>query len=323
MERGVHYIGIDLAWGERQRTGLAVLDAEGRLVHVSSVRTDEEIREALAAYVDGPCRVGIDAPLIVTNPTGSRVAEEELNRDFRGFEAGAHPSNTGKPEFADGTRGARLCKLLRLDMDPASGRQRRAIEVYPHPATVVLFGLTRTLKYKNKPGRTLDTLRAALLTLMDHVERVVPADAAWRALRADGRGRHAQERPGSGRGPGGRRGVRLRRPVRRPVARPGHDVRRLRARLHRHADPATRRPRGRDPARPSRSTPSGSRPGRAADEFVGRVTSLLDEAGVNYLSVTGRAKTVGSFAAKAARTVDGLPAYATRCARSPTRSGSG
>jgi len=42
----------------------------------------------------------------------------------------------------------------------------------------------------------------------------------------------------------------------------------------------------------------------AADQFVLLVTSILDEAGINYLSVTGRAKSVASFAAKAARTVD-------------------
>jgi len=143
----VHLVGIDLSWGGRQPTGLAVLDDAARLLHVSAVRTDEEIAAALAPYVDGPCLVGIDAPLIVTNATGSRAAEQALSKDFRRYEAGAHPSNTGKPEFRDGTRGARLCATLGLDMDPASRADRRAIEVYPHPATVVLFGLERTLKY--------------------------------------------------------------------------------------------------------------------------------------------------------------------------------
>ncbi len=99
------FVGIDLAWGERQPTGLAVLDAEARLTHVEAVRTDEEITATLARYVNGPCLVGIDAPLIVVNPTGSRPAERDLSRDFRRVEAGAHPANTGKPEFADGTRG--------------------------------------------------------------------------------------------------------------------------------------------------------------------------------------------------------------------------
>jgi len=38
-----------------------------------------------------------------------------------------------------------------------------------------------------------------------------------------------------------------------------------------------------------------------ADSFVALVTTLLDDAGINYLSVTGRAKSVASFAAKATR----------------------
>ena len=45
----------------------------------------------------------------------------------------------------------------------------------------------------------------------------------------------------------------------------------------------------------------------ATDQFVALVTAILDDAGINYLSVTGRAKSVASFAAKAARTVDGKP----------------
>jgi len=48
---------------------------------------------------------------------------------------------------------------------------------------------------------------------------------------------------------------------------------------------------------------------RAGQQFVRLVTGILDEAGINYLSVTGRTKSVASFAAKAARTVDGRPAF--------------
>ncbi len=43
----------------------------------------------------------------------------------------------------------------------------------------------------------------------------------------------------------------------------------------------------------------------ASAEFVDLVTGILDEAGINYLSVTGRAKSVASFAAKAHRRIDG------------------
>ena len=37
----------------------------------------------------------------------------------------------------------------------------------------------------------------------------------------------------------------------------------------------------------------------ATDEFVALVTRTIDDAGINYLSVTGRTKAIGSFAAKA------------------------
>ena len=48
---------------------------------------------------------------------------------------------------------------------------------------------------------------------------------------------------------------------------------------------------------------------RAGQEAVDLVRGLLDEAGINYLSVTGRTKSVSSFAEKAARTKAGSPLY--------------
>jgi predicted RNase H-like nuclease len=186
----VHHVGLDLAWGTRNPTGVAVLDADGRLLHVSACTDDGSVLAAVEPFVAGPCVVGIDAPLVVVNATGNRPAEAALNRDFARFDAGAHPSNTGKPELAGTTRGRRLAELLELDLDPRSTAARRALEVYPHPATVALFRLGRTLKYKAKPGRTPETMRAALLELIDHLERLQHASPAahlgdhpgWRAL---------------------------------------------------------------------------------------------------------------------------------------------
>ena len=303
----MHFVGIDLAWGEREPTGLAVLDADGQLVHVSAVRTDDEIAERLAPYVDGPCLVGVDAPLIVTNPTGSRPAEKQLSKDFRRFEAGTHPSNTSKPEFENGSRGARICKRLGLDMDPRSGRERRAIEVYPHPATVVLFGLSKTLKYKQKPGRDLAFLRSELLTLMTYVEQIVPSTGAWQTLRAQVEGAS--------------RKVDLRRVEDQVDA-----VVCAYVALFAERWPDRTRVYGDfehgyivTPAIPDTHARTRSavddyarrHPALVEDaqEYVALVTSILDEAGINYLTVTGRAKSVESFATKAGRTVDGLPVY--------------
>jgi len=169
---------ITPAWtwpASRNPTGIAVVDADGRLVRLGAVRDDAAVLAALSPYVRGDCLVAFDAPLVVTNRTGQRPAEAALNRDFRRFEAGAHPANTARPEFADVPRAARLARALGLDMDPRSPATRRAIEVYPHPATVVLFRLARTLKYKAKPGRDLAQLRSELLLLMDGIETLAHA----------------------------------------------------------------------------------------------------------------------------------------------------
>jgi predicted RNase H-like nuclease len=182
----MYFAGVDLAWAGRNPTGVAVLDADGALVQLCAVRDDAAVLAALSPYVQGDCLVAFDAPLVVTNPTGQRPAEAALNRDFRKFEAGAHPSNTAKPEFADVPRAARLARALGLDMDPRSPAPRRAIEVYPHPATVVLFRLERTLKYKAKPGRDLARLRSELLLLMDGIEKLAAAAVPLRVASHDG-----------------------------------------------------------------------------------------------------------------------------------------
>ncbi|WP_313673725.1 DUF429 domain-containing protein [Mycolicibacterium sp.] len=182
----MHYVGVDLAWGQRSPTGVAVLDASGVLCHVGVAGDDDDVLAQLRPYVTGDCVVAIDAPLVVRNPGGNRPCEAELNRDFRRFDAGAHPANTGLAWFADGGRGARLCAELHLDLDPRSDARRKALEVYPHAASVALFGLTKTLKYKQKQGRDIAQLKSELLRLMVFIEAldiVVTSSSDWAALR--------------------------------------------------------------------------------------------------------------------------------------------
>ena len=166
----MYFVGVDLAWGDRSPTGVAAVDDSGVLRHVGVAGTDADILTQLQPYVGGPCVVAVDAPLVVVNASGNRPCEAALNRDFRRFDAGAHPANTGLAWFADGGRGARLCRALDLDLDPHTRARRRAFEVYPHAASVALFGLPKTLKYKQKPGRDVTGLRSELLRLMGFLE---------------------------------------------------------------------------------------------------------------------------------------------------------
>jgi predicted RNase H-like nuclease/ppGpp synthetase/RelA/SpoT-type nucleotidyltranferase len=312
----VHYIGIDLAWGDKQPTGLAVIDDDARLLHVSAVRTDDEIEAALAVYVAGDCLAAIDAPIVVTNAVGSRPAEQQLSRDFRSYDAATHPSNTGKPEFANGTRAARVAKRLGLDIDPQSGRRRRAIEVYPHPATIVLFGLPKILRYKAKPGRDLDLLRSELLRLMTLVATVVSTDQTWAGLRSqvENASRKSELR-------------RVEDQVDAVLcAYLAHFADRSPGSITRYGDPVTgyittptlgaeiatsRVPSRDDVVRDAVRAYAASHGEliQAGHEAITLVQGLLDEAGINYLSVTGRTKSVASFAEKCARTKAGTPLY--------------
>jgi predicted RNase H-like nuclease/ppGpp synthetase/RelA/SpoT-type nucleotidyltranferase len=329
MRQGVHmhFVGLDLAWGTRQPTGVAVLDDDGRLLTVGAVRTDDEVVAALGEYVAGPCVVAVDAPLVVTNPTGNRPCEAALNRDFARFDAGAHPSNTGKPEFGDVPRGARLAERLGLDLDPTrpfTAADRRAIEVYPHAATVALFRLGRTLKYKNKPGRTLPQLRSALLDLMRRLEGLADAPAPLRLVQHEA-WRELVTKVEQAERKSDLRKVEdqvdavvcayvalfaVRRPeltttygdadtgaIVTPTLPPGHK-------------PSPRAPRA-HPVQRAVQAYAALQPAlqEATEEYVALVTGLLDDAGINYLSVDGRTKSIASFAAKADRVLDGKPVY--------------
>jgi predicted RNase H-like nuclease len=187
----VHYVGVDLAWGQNNMTGLAVLDASGRLLAATQRKTDSEIIDWLRPWTTGPCLVAIDAPIIVTNPTGNRPCESLVNRHFGKYNASCHSANLSKPHFADGTRALRLADELGLAVDPQGQSERRAVEVYPHPAIVVLFDLPRILQYKHKPGRDLEHLRLELVRLLDHLEELhhasppllLAANPDWQRIR--------------------------------------------------------------------------------------------------------------------------------------------
>ncbi|GIV21345.1 MAG: hypothetical protein KatS3mg023_3096 [Armatimonadota bacterium] len=158
-------MGIDLAWGNRNPSGLAILRWQGEALHeVTPAQlpvTDEQICQAVAAQDDGGTLViAIDAPLIVPNFSGERPVEREMRRRFARCHATCHPAN--RQLLGDPPRGERLCTLLaeKLGVQVMLAPPRRqycrvAFEVYPHAAMVRLFDLPRVLQYKARPGRSL------------------------------------------------------------------------------------------------------------------------------------------------------------------------
>lgn len=148
-------VGIDLAWGDRNPDGVTILRFDDGLDRPMSAppvtfntRGDAEFFMALASAESAErLLVAIDAPLICPNQEGSRPVDKECTRRFGRYHAGCHPANQ------------RLCRRpLRIAaglvergyvLTTDTGRGTRiACEVYPHPATIQLFGIEKTIKYK-------------------------------------------------------------------------------------------------------------------------------------------------------------------------------
>ena len=178
------FLGLDLAWGRKNTSGGCVLRYEhlGPAI-VADVRDSLGDDEAILAWLetwdqaagsDG-LLLGIDAPLLVPNETGKRPCEAEVGRRFARFQAGAHPAN--RRIFGGDVRGERLIGRLQaagVVHDPFLDTPRRpgvrqVMEVFPHPAHTVLFGLSRTLKYKARPGRDYPARWAALAEYAGHL----------------------------------------------------------------------------------------------------------------------------------------------------------
>lgn len=84
----MRFVGIDLAWSPRNRSGAAVLSADGRLVHATaSLGDDDEVSDYVASAIPTgvPGLVAIDAPLAVPNETGSRRCDREVAAVFGRF----------------------------------------------------------------------------------------------------------------------------------------------------------------------------------------------------------------------------------------------
>jgi len=170
------FLGLDLAWSDRNPSGLAAIDEAGTILDLrADLRSDADVLAWIRAWLGTRGVIGIDMPTVVRNPGGARRAENELRAVFGRFGAGPHPANRAR--FPDGGRAARFIAELAgdgvVETTQIAPRDPRliAVEVFPHPAHVRLFDLEGIFKYKKKARPWPDVLReweryrAALATL--------------------------------------------------------------------------------------------------------------------------------------------------------------
>jgi predicted RNase H-like nuclease len=148
------FIGIDLGWYGKP-SGLASIRLDGsalRLRNIARLESVDEILDWIQSEAgSGSAMAAVDAPLIIRNQTGIRLAERQLNVDFRRFHAGCHAANLGRPFAQNVISFSRRLEALGFRHGSSiTPRQegRFQIEVHPHAATVTLFELDRIVKYK-------------------------------------------------------------------------------------------------------------------------------------------------------------------------------
>ncbi len=118
--------------------------------------------------------IAVDAPTLIPNATGMRLPDKLAHKHFGRYHAGCYPANLGRP-FAQRTVDFGLSlEAQGFAHAPVITPQtlgRFQIEVFPHPAIVHLFGLTRILKYKKG---TLAERRLELMKLRQHILDTLP-----------------------------------------------------------------------------------------------------------------------------------------------------
>lgn len=177
-DQQMKFIGIDLGWSSGA-SGLCCLEWEREGLRLLDLGRETEMEEILK-WVDRMVpegeagMVAVDAPTIIPNATGMRVADKLTHKYFGRYHAGCYPASL-QSKFAQRTVG--LGKSLEArgfahgaEMVPKK-RDRYQIEVFPHPATINLFKLERILKYKK--GK-LAQRRLELMKLRQYMVEILP-----------------------------------------------------------------------------------------------------------------------------------------------------
>ncbi len=101
--RLVRYLGIDLAWGEgsqarpASRSGVVALEPDGRIVNAGwTIRLAETIEWIEANSLEDTL-VFVDAPVLIDNEHGQRLAERQVGQRYGKWWVSANSTNRRSP----------------------------------------------------------------------------------------------------------------------------------------------------------------------------------------------------------------------------------
>jgi predicted RNase H-like nuclease len=188
----VIFIGVDLAWGEGtpgkppNKTGLLTLGQDGTVLEAALTEGIEQTLGWNERAAVNHVLAFIDAPLIVTNPTGQRLCETHVGQRYWKWKVSANSTNSKTPWLAGVALLRRLTDSGWRYSDGREGPQlagRVVSECYPYTTLVGVAELgyedERPL-YKRKPkNMRTDEWRPLRASVCDDLIRrmVLLADA--------------------------------------------------------------------------------------------------------------------------------------------------
>ena len=162
-----YFIGIDLAWGEKNSSGFCLFKEESNTLTLLELKLllslDEIINEIQKLNFEN-ISIGIDAPLVVPNSTGNRIIEKEFISDFGKYKISMLPVNRRLlTKYTENIRSEVLYKRLTdLGFKRDVNAVKRVFEVYPHSTIAVCFNGYKILPYKRKKGHNTAFIKEQL-----------------------------------------------------------------------------------------------------------------------------------------------------------------
>ena len=171
-----YFIGIDLAWGEKNPSGFSVAIESGKKLKILDSKlllSIDEIVQEVQKYDEQRVLIGVDAPLLVPNESGNREIEKNFNRDFAQYKISMLPVNKKLlTKYTQNIRSVELFKeLSKLGFKRDFKHSKTIFEVYPHSTIATLFHNNKILPYKRKKGRDTAFIKEQLLIYQNYLKR--------------------------------------------------------------------------------------------------------------------------------------------------------
>ncbi|WP_407314296.1 DUF429 domain-containing protein [Desulfosporosinus sp. SB140] len=177
----MRYIGIDLAWTYSKESGICIIDDNGMIIYCESkVFTDQMIASMVEKHAQEGAIVGIDAPLIVNNETGSRYCDGAIMREkIHGENLSVFTcSKRFMLKHFGVVRGEEVVKAITNKVPAFSltgdirDKKHVIIETFPTGITLGLFPDAFPVKYKIKHKVELGTTKMEMGRMVNLLKRL-------------------------------------------------------------------------------------------------------------------------------------------------------